>query len=103
MKRKFNYVLQAKGGVGESFFTYLRALAEFDRSSLFVDVDHSTKTSTRQLKFLGAARMESVSLVGQRDMIVRDIFVGYIESLTSAPFDEFFWILELRKASSFLH
>jgi hypothetical protein len=90
MTRKFNYVLQAKGGVGKSFFTYLRALAERDRSSLFVDVDHSTKTSTRQLKFLGAARMESVSLVGQRDMIVRDIFVGYIESLASAPFDEIF-------------
>jgi len=90
MKRKFHYVLQAKGGVGKSLYTYLRALAEYDRSSLFVDVDHSTKTSTRQLKFLGEARMESLSLVGKRDMIVRDIFIGYVESLADAPFDEIF-------------
>lgn len=90
MKRKFHYVLQAKGGVGKSLFTYLKALSERSGSSLFVDVDHSTKTSTRQLKFLGDARMETLSLIGKRDMIVRDIFIGYVESLVNAPFDEIF-------------
>lgn len=90
MTRKFHFILQAKGGVGKSLYTYLRALTEADRSSLFVDVDSSTKTSLRQLTFLGEHRLESLSLIDKRDVLVRDIFVGYIESLADSPFQEIF-------------
>ncbi|WP_414617644.1 hypothetical protein [Dyadobacter sp. 32] len=90
MKRRFNLILQAKGGVGKSLHTYLRALAEKDKISLFVDLDSSTQTSTRQLAFLGDERVETISLIDNREMLVRDIFIGYIESLMQAPFDEFF-------------
>lgn len=88
MKRKFHFILQAKGGVGKSLHTYLRAVAETESSSLFVDVDSSTKTSSRQLLFLGQDRLESVSLIDKRDVLVRDLFVGYLESLIDCPFDE---------------
>lgn len=90
MRRKFNFVLQAKGGVGKSFFTYLAALAETSRNSLFVDVDSFVKSSTRQLKFLGEARFDSLSLIDSREVLVRDIFVGYLESLTESGFTEIF-------------
>lgn len=90
MTRRFHFILQAKGGVGKSLYTYLRALTETDRSSLFVDVDSSTKTSLRQLTFLGEQRLESLSLIDKREVLVRDIFVGYIESLAESPFQEIF-------------
>jgi hypothetical protein len=90
MKRKFHYVLQAKGGVGKSLFTYLRALSDENGSSAFIDVDHSTKTSTRQLKFLGEERRESLSLINSRDVLVRDLFIGYVESLVNAPFEQIY-------------
>lgn len=91
MSRKFNLILQAKGGVGKSLHTYLRALSEKDKTSLFVDLDSSTQTSTRQLAFLGEDRLETVSLIDNRDMLVRDIFVGYIESLMEAPYNEIYF------------
>jgi len=90
MTRTFHFILQAKGGVGKSLHTYLRALTESDRHSLFVDVDSSTKTSLRQLTFLGEDRLESISLIDKRDVLVRDIFVGYVESLLESPFQEVF-------------
>ena len=90
MTRRFHFILQAKGGVGKSLYTYLRALTEADSSSLFVDVDSSTKTSLRQLTFLGEQRLESLSLIDKREVLVRDIFVGYIESLADSPFQEIF-------------
>ena len=59
MKKELNFVLQAKGGVGKSLLTYLLGLAKQTQdSTLFVDVDSSTKTSTRQLIFLGETRTE---------------------------------------------
>jgi hypothetical protein len=90
MKRKFHYVLQAKGGVGKSLFTYLMALSETEGTSLFIDVDHSTKTSSRQLKFLGEDRVESLSLIDRRDVLVRDLFIGYIESLAESTFENIY-------------
>ncbi|HEV7382460.1 MAG TPA: hypothetical protein VGN64_21845, partial [Dyadobacter sp.] len=63
-------------------------LSQQEDSSLFVDVDHSTKTSSRQLKFLGEDRIESLSLIDRRDVLVRDLFIGYIESLDGAPFEQ---------------
>src|SRR5687768_9776440 len=90
MKRKFHFILQAKGGVGKSLHTYLRAMSEADSSSLFVDVDSSTKTSSRQLLFLGQDRLESVSLIDKRDVLVRDLIVGYLESLVDCPFEQIY-------------
>ncbi|ADQ17064.1 hypothetical protein Lbys_1345 [Leadbetterella byssophila DSM 17132] len=90
MIRKFHFILQAKGGVGKSLYTYLRALTESGRSSLFVDVDSSTKTSSRQLTFLGEDRLESISLIDKREVLVRDLFVGYVESVIESSFPEIF-------------
>ena len=87
MKRKFHYILQAKGGVGKSLYAYLRALSEKDHSTLFVDLDSSTHTSERQLAFLGSSQMETFSLIDKREMLVRDIFAGYVESLSETQFD----------------
>jgi hypothetical protein len=88
MKRKFHFIVQAKGGVGKSLHTYLRALSEADSFSLFVDLDSSTKTSSRQLAFLGQDRFEAFSLLDGRERLMRDLFIGYVESLVDSPFDK---------------
>ena len=90
MSRIIEFTLQSKGGVGKSFHTYCRALSVPNEHSLFVDVDSSTQTSTRQLKFLGSERLETISLLDNRDVLVRDKFLGYMESLAESPFERIF-------------
>ena len=90
--KQLHFIVQAKGGVGKSMLTYLLALAkENDAQSLFVDVDSSTQTSTRQLKFLGEDRMETLSLLNEKEVLVRDNFVTYLESIVDVPFKSIYF------------
>jgi cellulose biosynthesis protein BcsQ len=50
--KKIHFIAQAKGGVGKSLLMYLFALKfGHDSSIFFVDLDSSTESSKRQLKF----------------------------------------------------
>jgi len=79
--------LQSKGGSGKSFYTYFRALASSNDDSIFLDVDSSTNTSSRQLKFLESDRLEAVSLVDSKGVLIRDTFLGYMESVADSNMD----------------
>lgn len=90
--KNLHFIVQAKGGVGKSLFTYLLGLKnQQNDDSLFVDVDSSTQTSTRQLKFLGENRTETLSLLNEKDVLVRDKFIAYLESLVDAPFKDIYF------------
>ena len=91
--KQLHFIVQAKGGVGKSMLTYLLGLAKDDdkNQSLFVDVDSSTQTSTRQLKFLGENRMETLSLLNDKEVLVRDNLVSYLESIVNLPFNNVFF------------
>ena len=92
--KQLNFILQAKGGVGKSLLTYLLAIAEQNsEKSLFVDLDSSTGTSTRQLRFLGDLRTEAVSLLNEKQVLVRDSLISYLESLAETPFDRIYFDL----------
>lgn len=77
--------VQAKGGTGKSFLTVLQALKEEkNESALFVDLDSSTQSSMKNLKFLSGktpARLFSANLLDDRKKIVRDKLLSTIESL----------------------
>lgn len=89
--KQLNFIVQAKGGVGKSLLSYLVAIAhESDESTLFVDADSSTKTSSRQLKFLGENRTEALSLLNEKEVLVRDNLISYLESLIDSPFQKFY-------------
>ena len=46
--KTYYFNIQAKGGAGKSMLTYLQALKnEENASTLFVDLDNSTKTSPK--------------------------------------------------------
>jgi cellulose biosynthesis protein BcsQ len=90
--KQLNFIVQAKGGVGKSLLSYLVATAQdSDESTLFVDADSSTKTSSRQLKFLGENRTESLSLLNEKDVLVRDNLISYLESLIDSPFQKIYF------------
>lgn len=90
--KQLHFIVQSKGGVGKSMLTYLLGLSkENDVHSLFVDVDSSTQTSTRQLKFLGENRTETLSLLNSKEVLVRDNLVTYLESLVDVPFHNIYF------------
>lgn len=90
--KELHFILQSKGGVGKSLLAYLLGLAnQHSEQTLFVDVDSSTETSTRQLKFLGEARMETLSLLNEKEVLVRDNLISYLESLSDSPFQRIYF------------
>jgi CobQ/CobB/MinD/ParA nucleotide binding domain len=90
--RKLHFILQAKGGVGKSLLTYLLAQTQSQNPNvLFVDVDASTNTSTRQLKFLAERQLESVSLLDSHEKLVRDRFIDYLESLKETNYSAIYF------------
>ena len=90
--KHIHFILQSKGGVGKSLLAALMGLKRMgSEATAFVDLDSSTQSSMRQLAFLGSQRLENVSLLNQKQVLVRDNLVAYLESLADAPFEEFFF------------
>lgn len=54
--KRVHFVLQSKGGVGKSTYTYMLAnlAVKNEIKSLFIDMDNETDTSLTQLGFIGA-------------------------------------------------
>lgn len=90
--KTFHFILQAKGGVGKSFFAYLQALKyEQDTTVLFVDVDNSTQTSTQQLSFLRKdQRVAQINLFNERDKQDRQRLPDLVIELSKQKFTTFF-------------
>lgn len=89
---KLHFILQAKGGVGKSLLTYLMAQTQVQNPNvLFVDVDVSTKTTTRQLKFLNENQLEAVSLLDRHEKLVRDRLIDYLQSLKQTNYSEVYF------------
>lgn len=92
-KKTFNLILQAKGGAGKSFLTYLLALKnETNKDSFFVDLDNSTKTSTNQLQFLiEEERVADINLANRENKIDRERLFNVLEHLNEFnKFNTFF-------------
>ncbi|SDG29946.1 hypothetical protein SAMN04487996_11781 [Dyadobacter soli] len=69
--------MQAKGGVGKSILMYLFALKHYqDSKCLFIDVDASTQTSTRQLKFVQQDQSDVASFPDEKGLLIRDNLVA---------------------------
>lgn len=87
--KQVHLIMQSKGGVGKSLLTALIGLQrQNSESTAFVDLDCSTQSSMRQLKFLDKNRLEAISLLNEKDVLVRDNLISYLESLIDTPFEE---------------
>lgn len=90
--KTFYFNVQAKGGAGKSMLTYLQALKHEEyQSSVFVDFDASTKTSTRQLAFLlEKDRLLEVAITDSIERIDREKLFQSLEELAELPFSEYY-------------
>jgi len=82
--KTFYFNIQAKGGVGKSFLTYLLALKEKDNEkALFIDLDSSVRTSAKNINFLKnrkPARLVEADLLDDKKKTMRDKLLYNIES-----------------------
>ena len=87
--KNLHFIVQAKGGVGKSILMYLFALKHYkDPKCLFIDVDASTQTSTRQLKFVHQDQSDVASLLDEKGLLIRDNLLAYLQSLAKENFEE---------------
>lgn len=86
--------IQSKGGSGKSMFTYLQALKyESNEDTAFVDLDSSTQTSKRQLKFLvlkKTNRVIEVSIIDKQKKIEREKLFQILEALNQTQFKDIY-------------
>jgi hypothetical protein len=90
--KTYYFNIQSKGGAGKSMLTYLQALKfEADEKSLFVDLDSSTKTSVRQLRFVGLKkRVVEVDIFDRLRKIEREKLFQVLETLNRTGFERVF-------------
>ena len=90
--KTYHFNIQSKGGAGKSMLTYLQALKhEKDEKSLFVDLDSSTKTSVRQLRFIGVRkRVVEVDIFDRLRKIERERLFQVLETLNKTPYESIY-------------
>ena len=90
--KTYYFNIQSKGGAGKSMLTYLQALKyESDEKSLFVDLDSSTMTSVRQLRFVGLKkRVVESDIFDRLRKIEREKLFQVLESVNRTPHERVF-------------
>ena len=90
--KTIHFNIQSKGGAGKSMLTYFLAVKhEDDPRSCFVDLDSSTKTSTRQLRFLHEQnRLFEIDIYDNLKKIEREKLFEVLDILSRTDFDEIF-------------
>ncbi|MET3129159.1 hypothetical protein ABID42_004281 [Arcicella rosea] len=81
--KQINLILQAKGGVGKSLFTWFVAQAEKDKKTSFIDLDESTKTTANRLEsVVGKNRIRHVDILNDYKRLEREKIIALFESLS---------------------
>ncbi len=81
--KQINLILQAKGGVGKSLFTWFVAQAEKDKKTSFIDLDESTKTTANRLEsVVGKNRIRHVDILNDSKRLEREKIIALFESLS---------------------
>jgi energy-coupling factor transporter ATP-binding protein EcfA2 len=104
-KQQINLVISNKGGCGKSTLFYLFALAKkHNPTTLFVDCDFQTETSTRQVSpFLEPSQFQALKLVDERNVLQRDKIVAFWENLSITPNIECFMDFGSAESEGLLH
>lgn len=86
--------IQSKGGAGKSMLTYLQALKHQENDQVaFVDLDSSTQTSAKQLKFIAdnsPERMLQIDIFDSFKKIEREKLFQIFEALNAYNYKEIF-------------
>jgi hypothetical protein len=83
--KTIHLILQAKGGVGKSLFTWFVAHVEKETKTSFIDLDESTHTSANRLEsIVGNKRIRHVEILNDSKRLEREKIIGLFESLSRA-------------------
>lgn len=93
-KIELNLICQAKGGSGKTFLATLIAhvyAQKNDKNVLFVDMDSSTNSLSKNIAgLIREENKEKVSLLNTKQVLVRDLLISYIESLSDLHFTKIY-------------
>ena len=90
MKKQVVFIAQAKGGVGKSFVTWFIAQNKKEQSAGFIDLDKSTRTSTRLKKIVGEKRVLELSILDGNHKLDREMFLNLLELISKTKTEEWF-------------
>lgn len=83
--KKINLVLQSKGGVGKSLFLWFVAQHDKEKSTTFIDLDESTKTSSLRLAdVVGEKRIKHFKILNENKKLEREKILDLFEALSKA-------------------
>ncbi len=83
--KTIHLILQAKGGVGKSLFTWFVAHVEKDTKTSFIDLDESTHTTSNRLDtIVGNSRIRQINILNDSKRLEREKIIGLFESLSKA-------------------
>lgn len=87
--KQLNLIIQSKGGVGKSLLTWLIAQSEKDTNSQFVDLDKSTRTSSRLKAYIGD-RVIEYDILDQNKKMERDKLMNMFEKISQTNIHKWF-------------
>jgi hypothetical protein len=89
--KKLNLILQSKGGAGKSFFLWFVAQAEKEKSTAFIDLDESTKTSSSRLaSIVGEQRIKHFKILNENKKLDREKILNLFEKLAQSNTDSWY-------------
>jgi hypothetical protein len=103
--KTFHFNIQAKGGAGKSMLTYLQALKNENNDKVaFVELDSTTKTSKRQLKFLAEKnRLFEIEIFDKIKQIERQQLIEVLEDLNSYDFTDIYMDFGATESEQFIN
>ena len=93
MKKKVTFLAQSKGGVGKSFITWFIARSQKDATSIFIDLDKSTRTSQRLKSLVGNDRILELSIMDGNLKMDREAFLNIFANISKTETEE--WYVDL--------
>ncbi len=90
MLKKVNFIVQSKGGVGKSLFAWFAAQVKKEQPVMFVDLDKSTRTSTRLTQLLGQQKVAQADILDVEKKLDRVKFMNMFEDFAQLDYHEFF-------------
>jgi hypothetical protein len=104
MTKQLNFILQSKGGVGKSMFTYLVANLEKENKTAFIDLDAATRTSAKRLgAIVGDKKVAELTILTADQKIERDKLIDVIEALSNGKSDRYFIDMGATESSEFVY
>lgn len=90
MKKQVVFIAQSKGGTGKSFITWFIAHNKKDEHTVFIDLDKSTRTSSRLKKIIGEKKVLELSIIDENSKLDREMFLNLFENISKAKSTEWF-------------